>query len=62
MAMIGAEGLINSRSLTYQSANHEDDIQLTLNHFLHGQIGVAPTSIDPHKRWRRILELFGTDS
>ena len=47
-AIIGAEGLINSRPLTYQSANHEDDVPLTPNHFLHGQIGgqFAPTSVD----------------
>ena len=32
-AMIGAEGLINSRPLTYQSANPADDIPLTPNHF-----------------------------
>ena len=38
-AIIGAEGLINSRPLTYQSANHKDDVPLTPNHFLHGQIG-----------------------
>ena len=63
-AMIGAEGLINSRPLTYQSANPADDVPLTPNHFLHGQIGghFAPTSCDetdfnPRKRWRRIQEL-----
>ena len=38
-ANIGAESLIISRPLTYQSANHEDDVPLTPNHFLHGQIG-----------------------
>ena len=63
-AIIGAEGLIKSRPLTYQSANHEDDVPLTPNHFLHGQIGgqFAPTSVDEtqfntRKRWRRIQEL-----
>ena len=63
-AIIGAEGLINSRPLTYQSANHKDDVPLTPNHFLHGQIGgiFAPTSVDetqlsPRKRWRRVQEL-----
>ena len=40
-AIIGVEGLINSRLLTYQSANHKDDVPLTPNHFLHGQIGVS---------------------
>ena len=63
-AIIGAEGLINSRPLTYQSANHEDDVPLTPNHFLHGQVGgqFAPTTVDetqfsPRKRWHRIQEL-----
>ena len=63
-AIVGAEGLINSRPLTYQSANHADDVPLTPNHFLHGQIGgqFAPMSVDetqysPRKRWRRVQEL-----
>ena len=62
--IIGAEGLINSRPLTYQSANPTDDVPLTPNHFLHGQIGgqFAPTTVDdtqyhPRKRWRRVQEL-----
>ena len=61
---IGAEELINSRPLTCQSANPHDDVPLTPNHFLHGQIGgqFAPSSVDntqynPRKRWRRIQEL-----
>ena len=63
-AIIGAEGLINSRPLTYQSANPTDDVPLNVNHFLHGQVGsqFAPASCDetdfnPRKRWRRIQEL-----
>ena len=63
-AIIGAEYFINSRPLTYKSANHEDDVPLTPNHFLHGQVGgqFAPTTVDetqfsPRKRWRRIQEL-----
>ena len=63
-AVIGAEGLINSRPLTNQSANPADDVPLTPNHFLHGQVGgqFAPTSVDTtqfnlRKRWRRIQEL-----
>lgn len=63
-AVTGAEALINSRPLTYQSANAADDIPLTPNHFLHGQIGglFAPDSVDdtgfnPRKRWRRVQEL-----
>ena len=35
-AFTGAEALINSRPLTYQSANPEDNMPLTPNHFLHG--------------------------
>ena len=60
-AFTGAEELINSRSLTYQSANPSDDVLLTPNHFLFGQVGgqFAPESVDtshfnPRKRWRRI--------
>ncbi|XP_070549808.1 uncharacterized protein [Ptychodera flava] len=63
-AFTGAEALINSRPLTYQSANPADNTPLTPNHFLHGQIGgqFAPESVDstdfnPRKRWRRIQEL-----
>ena len=63
-AVIGAEGLINSRPLTYQSPNPADDVPLTPNHFLHGQVGgqFAPTLVDItqfnlRKRWRRIQEL-----
>ena len=65
-AFTGAEALINSRPLTYQSANPNDDVPLTPNHFLHGQIGgqFAPESVDDDKnldikkRWRRIQELI----
>ena len=63
-AFTGAESLINSRPLTYQSANPADDIPLTPNHFLQGQIGgkFAPEadediSDNPKRRWRRIQEL-----
>ena len=63
-AFTGAEALINSRPLTYQSANPEDNVPLTPNHFLHGQIGgqFAPETVeeityDPKKQWRRIQEL-----
>ena len=63
-AFTGAEALINSRPLTYQSASPEDDTPLTPNHFLHGQAGgkFAPgtdveTSYCPRKKWRRIQDL-----
>ena len=65
-AFTGAEALLNSRPLTYQSANPGDDIPLTPNHFLIGQIGgqFAPESVDEtnyslKKRWRRVQELVG---
>ena len=63
-AITGAEALLNSRPLTYQTANVDDDVPFTPNHFLHGQMGgsFAPESVDqttfsPRKRWRRVQEL-----
>ena len=63
-AVVGAQGLINSRPLTYQSSDPADLTPLTPNHFLHGQLGgrFAPDSVDseafnPRKRWRRVQEL-----
>ena len=46
-AVVGAEGLINSRPLTYQSSSPTDLTPLTPNHFLHGQLGgrFAPDSV-----------------
>ena len=62
---IGVEALLNSRPLTYQSADSKDATPLTPNHFLHGQAGglSAPESVDeivlnPKKRWRRVQELI----
>ena len=61
----GVEALMNSRPLTYQSADLKDAMPLTPNHFLHGQAGglSAPESVDeidfnPRKRWRRVQELI----
>ncbi len=64
-AVAGAEKLINSRPLTYQSSNSDDIIPLTPNHFLTNQMGgdIAPTEIVDNtdyslkKRWRRVQEL-----
>ena len=62
-AFPGAEALINSRPLTYQSENPFDDVPLTPNHFLCGQVGgpFAPETVDssqfsPRKR-SRVQEL-----
>ena len=56
----GVESLLNSRPLTYQSSDPRDDVPLTPNHFLHGQMGgqLAPesfetTSLHPRQRWRK---------
>ena len=60
----GAEALINSRPLTYQSTNPADDVLLIPNHFLIGQVGgnfaahiVDETDYNPRKRWRRVQKL-----
>ena len=60
-AFTGAEALINSRPLTYQSALPEHDIILTPKQLLHGQIGrmFAPEvtkeiAYNPNKHWRRV--------
>ena len=63
-AFTGAEALLNPRPLTYQSASPDDDVPITPNHFLIGQIGgqFAPESVDettfsPEKRWIGVQEL-----
>ena len=62
--VVGAEGFINSRPLTYQSTNPTALTPLTPNHFLHGQLGgrFVPDCVDvvafnPRKRWRHVQEL-----
>ena len=64
-AFTAVEGLLNSRPLTYQTADSRDDVPLTPNHFLHGQLGgnFAPETVDttefsPRKRWRRVQEII----
>ena len=44
----GAESLLNSRSLTYQSSDVRDIVPLTPNHFLYGQAGgqLAPEAVE----------------
>jgi len=63
-AIVGAEGLINSRPITYQSSNADDAEPLTPNHFLFNQVGgqFAPESVDtepfnPRVRWRHVQEV-----
>ena len=62
-AFTGAENLINSRPLTYQSSNSYDEPVLTPNHFLLGQLGgqfapesVDSTSFDSRKRLHRVQD------
>ena len=61
----GVESLLNSRPLTYQSSDPRDDVPLTPNHFLHGQMGgqFAPESVDtttflPRQRWRKVKDII----
>ena len=58
------EGLLNSRPLTYQSADVRDIVPLTPNHFLLGQMGrqFAPEhdvceGFRPRQRWRKVQHL-----
>ena len=62
---VGAESLINSRPLTYQSSHPADNVPLTPNHFLFGQLGghFAPELVDEtkfnlKKRWRQVHKLI----
>ena len=64
-ALVGAEGLLNSRPLCYQGDNPDDEPVLTPNHFLFGQLGgqLAPeyaydSVYHPRKRWRHVQELI----
>lgn len=61
----GVESLLNTRPLTYQSSDLRDDVPLTPNHFLHGQMGgkFAPESVDtttfhPRQRWRKVQDII----
>ena len=62
---VGVESLLNSRPLTYQSSDPRDDVPLTPNHFLHGQMGgqFAPESVEstpfhPRQRWRKVQDII----
>ena len=66
-AICGAEHMLNSRPITYVSADPNDLIPLTPNHLIVGQIGgrFAPEAVDkeevcnPTKRWHRVQQLLG---
>ena len=59
--IVMTEGLLNSRPITYQTANPHDLLPLTPNHFLYGRAGEdisIPVSGNPTiRRWRRLHEL-----
>ncbi|PFX20946.1 hypothetical protein AWC38_SpisGene14574 [Stylophora pistillata] len=65
MIFAGVESLLNSRPLTTVSDDPNDNLVLTPNHFLIGQMGdnFVPESVDSTpfnlsgKRWRRVQEL-----
>ena len=61
----GVESLLNSRPLTYQSSDPRDNVPLTPNHFLHGQMGgqFAPESVEtstyhPRQRLRKVQDIL----
>ena len=64
-AIVGAEGQLNSRPITYVSSDVDDLTPLTPNHFLVGQLGgqYAPEVFDVEEgrnlRSRRIQQLLG---
>ncbi len=64
-AIAGAEGLINSRPITYVSSSPDDLTPLTPNHFMIGQLGgqfapeVSPEEVfNPRKRWGHVQQLI----
>ncbi|PFX12373.1 hypothetical protein AWC38_SpisGene23689 [Stylophora pistillata] len=61
----GVESLLNFRPLTYQSSDPRDDVPLTPNYFLHGQMGgqfapeaVETTTLHPRQRWRKVQDII----
>ena len=64
-AFTGVESLLNSRQLTYQTADSHDDVPLTPNHFLHGKLGgqfapetVNTTDFSPPNHWRKVQKII----
>ena len=64
-ALTEVERLLNSRPLTYQSGDRNDEPVLTPNHFIHGQAGgqLAPEVVDeidfyPRRCWLRLQQLI----
>ena len=63
-AFSGAEEILNSRPITYQTSNSADDLPLTPNHFLTGRNSLEfpyealdETTFSMRVRWRRVQEL-----
>jgi hypothetical protein len=60
----GVEGFLNSRPITYQSMNPSDDVPLTPNHFLHGQLGGefawTLTLVKDGVRYKQFCHEYGT--
>ena len=60
----GVESLLNSRPITYQSTNPADDVPLTPNHFLQGQLGgefapsVSEIDMDLRKKWQKVQAIL----
>jgi hypothetical protein len=64
-AITGAEAMLNSRPITYRSANPDDINPLTPNHFLHGQLGgkfapeVQAEKTTVNRRWKYVQQILG---
>ena len=61
----GVESWLNSRLLIYQSSDPRDDVPLTPNHFLHGEMRrqFAPESVETttfhlRQRWRKVQDII----
>ena len=62
---VGVESLLNSCLLTYQSSDPRDNVLLTPNHFLLGQMGgqfapepVETTTFYPRQPWRKVQDII----